>query len=337
MPTGKLTKRAIDGFATPDVKQLIYWDTEVKGFGVRVLPSGLKTFVVQYRTLEGVKRRLSLGWFGPLTVEKARDLAKLKLAEVIVGEDPADKVREARKGMTVSQMYDWYLSEADAGNILGRRNLPIKASFLDMDESRIRTYIVPLLGRRIVKQLRIADVELMQADVKNGKTAKARTGGRGGTATGGPGVAGRCVGTLQAIIGHAKYKGLLDVHPTLGAKKLAGKKKTRRLSIAEITMMGKAIAYAEANGENPIALGVLRALLLTGYRRQEAQAMQRTWLHADQSYVAFPDTKGGAQVRAVGPTAIRVLEVQAEIVGNPHSFPSAVGDGRPMRSSDCSL
>lgn len=335
MPTGKLTKRAIDGFTVADAKQLIYWDTEVKGFGVRVLPSGLKTFVVQYRTAEGVKRRLNLGRFGPLTVEKARDLAKLKLAEVIVGEDPADKVREARKGMTVSQMCDWYLTEARAGNILGRKNLPIKTSSLDMDESRIRTHIVPLLGRRIVKQLRIADVEQMQTDVKNGKTAKARTGGRGGMATGGPGVAARCVGTLQAIIGHAKHKGLLEVHPTLGAKKLAGKKKTRRLSIAEIQLIGKAIAYAEANGENPIALGVLRTLLLTGYRRQEAQAMQRTSLHADRGYVAFPDTKGGAQLRAIGPAAIRVLEAQAEIVGNPHFFPSAAGDGPFTAVSDC--
>src|SRR3546814_3306275 len=67
----------------------------------------------------------------------------------------------------------------------------------------------------------------------------------------------------------AKHKGLLETHPTLGAKKLAGKKRTRRLSAAEIEMLGKAIAYAEAGGENPIALGVLRTLLLTGYRCQE--------------------------------------------------------------------
>lgn len=255
---------------------------------------------------------MNLGRFGVLTVEQARDLARLKLAEVIVGEDPADKVRQSRKGMTVAEMCDWYLTEARAGSILVRKNLPIKSSSLDMDESRIKTHIVPLLGKRIVKHLKIADVEQMQTDVKNGKTAKPRTGGRGGRATGGPGVAGRCVGTLQAIISHAKHKGLLEVHPTLGAKKLAGKKKIRRLSVAEITMMGKAIAYAEANGENPIALGVLRGLLLTGYRRQEAQAMQRTWLHADRGYVVFPDTKGGAQVRAIGPAAVRILEAQAE-------------------------
>ncbi|KQZ74343.1 integrase [Sphingopyxis sp. Root214] len=335
MPTAKLTKRAVDALPPPKTKHVIHWDTEVKRFGLRIMASGIKTFVVQYRTAEGVKRRMNLGRFGVLTVENARDLAKLKLAEVIVGEDPADKVRQVRKGMTVSEMCDWYLGEARAGNILGRKNVPIKSSSLDMDESRIRTHIIPLLGNRIAKHLTIAIVEQMQTDVKNGRTAKPRTGGRGGKATGGPGVAGRCVGTLQAILGHAKHKGLLETHPTLGAKKLAGKKRTRRLSSAEIEMLGKAMAYAEASGENPVALGVLRTLLLTGYRRQEAQAMHRSWLHADRGYVAFPDTKGGAQIRAIGPAAIRVLEGHTEIADNLHLFPSAVGNGPYTAVSDC--
>jgi integrase len=335
MPIVKLTKRAIDTLVPPKAKQIILWDTEVKGFGLRIMASGIKTFVVQYRNAEGIKRRMNLGRFGVLTVDRARDLAKLKLAEVIVGEDPADKVRQVRKGMTVSEMCGWYLEEARAGNILGRKNVPIKTSSLDLDESRIRTHIGPLIGNRIVKHLTIAIVEQMQTDVKNGKTAKPRTGGRGGKATGGPGVAGRCVGTLQAILGHAKHKGLLETHPTLGAKKLAGKKRTRRLSAAEIEMLGKAIAYAEAHGENPTALGVLRTLLLTGYRRQEGQAMHRSWLHPDRGYVMFPDTKGGAQIRAIGPAAIRVLEAQAEIAGNPHLFPSAIGNGPFTAVSDC--
>ncbi|WP_422059674.1 integrase arm-type DNA-binding domain-containing protein [Sphingopyxis sp.] len=335
MPIAKLTKRAVDALQPPKNSQVILWDTEVKGFGVRVMASGIKTFVVQYRNSEGIRRRMNLGRFGVLTVDGARDLAKVKLAEVIVGEDPADKMRQVRQGITVADMCDWYLTEARAGNILGRNNRPIKSSSLDMDESRIRTHIVPLLGNRIVKHLRIPDVEQMQTDVKNGKTAKPRTGGRGGVATGGPGVAGRCVGSLQAIIGHAKHKGLLDTHPTLGAKKLAGKKRTRRLSVAEIEMMGKAIAYAQTNGENPVALGVLRTLLLTGYRREEAQAMRRRWVHADRGYVVFPDTKGGAQVRAIGPAAVRVVETQVEIAGNPHLFPSSVGDGPFTAVSEC--
>src|SRR3546814_18817464 len=95
------------------------------------------------------------------------------------------------------------------------------------------------------------------------------------------------------------------------------------------------MTYAEAGGENPIALGVLRTLLRTGYRRQEGQAMHRSWLHSDRGYVMFPDTKGGAQIRAIGPAAIRVLEAQAEIAGNPHLFPSAIGEGPFNAVSDC--
>jgi len=327
MPTSKLTKRGIDALKPPATGQEVHWDTEVRGFGLRMLPSGLKTFILQYRNAEGIKRRINLGRYGVLTVDGARNLAKVKLAAVIGGEDPADEVRQARKGMTVAEMCDWYLTEARAGRILGRKNLPIKKSSLDMDESRIRTHIKPLLGKRLVRHLTIADAEQMQTDVKDGKTAKPRSGGRGGKATGGAGVAARCVGTLQAIIGHAKHKGLIDIHPTQGAKKLAGKKRTRRLSVAEIEMIGKAIAYAERNGENPVALGVLRTLLLTGYRRQEAQAMQQAWVNAPGAYVAFPDTKGGAQIRAIGAPAIRVIESQPGIVGNPHVFPSEIGTG----------
>lgn len=335
MPTAKLTKRAIDALLPPATKQAVLWDTELKGFGVRVLPSGLKTFIVQYRNVEGIKRRINIARYGVLTVEQARDQAKLKLAAIIKGEDPADAVKQARKGMTVAEMCDWYLVEARAGRILGRKNLPIKASSLDKDESRIKTHIKPLLGKRIVRHLTPADIEQMQTDVKDGKTAKPRGGGRGGRTTGGPSAASGCVGTIQAIIGHAKHKGLLDSLPTQGAKKLAGRKKTRRLSFPEIVLVGKAMAYAERNGENPVALGVLRTLLLTGYRREEAQAMHKAWVHGAAGYVAFPDTKGGAQVRAIGPAAVKIVESQPGIVGNPHVFPSEVGSGAFTAVASC--
>lgn len=335
MPTGKLTKRGVDALRPPENGQVSFWDTEVKGFGVRILPSGLKTFVLQYRNAEGIKRRINLGRYGVLTVDQARDLARVKLAAVIGGEDPADDARKARKGLTVEEMCDWYLTEARAGNILGRKNLPIKASSLGKDESLINTHIKPLLGKRIVRHLTRVDVEQMQTDVKDGKTAKSRNGGRGGRAAGGPSAAAGCVGTIQAIIGHAVHKGLLAEHPTQGAKKLAGRKKTRRLSVAEIVMMGKAIAYAERNAENPIALNVLRTLLLTGYRREEGQAMHRAWVNAAGGFVAFPDTKGGAQVRAIGPAAIRIIENQPSIISNPHVFPSEVGSGPFTAVSAC--
>lgn len=336
MPTGKLTKRAVEALSPPRDKQFVLWDSEIRGFGVRVLPSGLKTFVLQYRSHEGVKRRINLGRYGILTVDQARDHARIKLGDVAGGNDPAEAIHQARKGMTVAEMCDWYLVEARAGNILGRRNRPIKTASLDLDESRIRTHIKPLLGKKLAKHLTIAEVEQMQTDVKNGKTAKARSSGRGGRATGGAGVASRCLSTLQAILGHAKHKGLLAEHPTRGARKLAVAKRSRRLSAAEIEMLGKAIAYAEINGENQTALAIIRTLALTGYRREEAQAMKREWIHEERGFVAFPDTKSDAQVRAIAPEALKVVTSQPQIAGNPYVFPSMVSNG-PYTSVSATL
>src|SRR3546814_10116866 len=159
MPTAKINKRSVDAFSAGGQPQAVLWDSEIRGFGVRALPSGLKTFIVQYRNAEGIKRRINLGRYGVITVERARDLAKIKLGEVAAGDDPAVAVHEARKGMTVAQMCDWYLAEARAGNILGRKNRPIKESSPKMDERRINTNLKPMHGKRHAKHLTIAEVE----------------------------------------------------------------------------------------------------------------------------------------------------------------------------------
>ncbi|WP_309622567.1 integrase family protein [Novosphingobium sp.] len=331
----KLTKRAIDALPTPDKGQTFHWDTETRGFGIRVGASGAKTFIIQYRNVEDRSRRVKIGRYGIFTVEQARDLAKIKLGEVAAGGDPAEEIAQARKDASVAELCDWYLEEARAGRILGRRNRPIKASTLNMDESRIKTHIKPLVGHRIARHLTIADVEAMQTDVVNGKTAKPRTGGRGGVSTGGTGVAPRVVSTLQSVLGHAKHKGLLKEHPTKGARKLATNKKKRRLSVAEIEDLGAAMVVAERNGENPVGIAIVKLLLLTGFRRQEGQAMQRDWLNAGGGYVAFPDTKGDAQLRAVGAAAITLIQDQPAFVGNLHVFPSADTDGPITTARDC--
>lgn len=145
---------------------------------------------------------MKLGRFGAITVEKARDLAKGKFGELAKGNDPAKKP-DVRRKTTVAAFCDWYLKEARAGRILGCRNRPIKASTLAMDKSRIETHIKPLLGKRLVYTLKIADIEGMQSDIVEGKTAKLRGEGRGGAIAGGAGVAARAVSTLQSILGHA--------------------------------------------------------------------------------------------------------------------------------------
>lgn len=104
----------------PDKDRDVFaWDGELRGFGLRVKPSGVKTFLIQYRNVEGRTRRLVLGQYGALTPESARGLVREKLAAVAKGEDPSAERRAVRAGMSVSEVCDWYLEEADAGRILG--------------------------------------------------------------------------------------------------------------------------------------------------------------------------------------------------------------------------
>jgi hypothetical protein len=64
------------------VQESSVWDRELKGLGVQVMPTGLKNFVVQYRTLTGRYKRTVIGRYGLMTVEEARTLALEKLVVV---------------------------------------------------------------------------------------------------------------------------------------------------------------------------------------------------------------------------------------------------------------
>ncbi len=245
----KVTKRAVDALKPRKDRDVFFWDREMRGFGVRVKPSGLKSYLVQYRNADGATRRLVLGHHGIITPERARDLARAKLVEVSEGGDPSAMRHAQREGWTVSQVCDWYLAEADAGRLLGRRRRPIKASTLAMDRSRIEIHIRPLLGSRRIQNLGLIDIEGMQADIASGKTAKTRSGSRGGATTGGAGVAARTVSSLHSIFEHALRLGLIEQNPARGVRRLASEARDRHLSATELRRLGKAMrsAGAEAN------------------------------------------------------------------------------------------
>ena len=72
----KLTKRTLDALQHSADKDVFVWDSELRGFGVRLKPSGTKTFLIQYRNEERRTRRFVIGQYDVLTVELARDLAQ---------------------------------------------------------------------------------------------------------------------------------------------------------------------------------------------------------------------------------------------------------------------
>ncbi len=322
----KLTKRAVDAVRSHADRDVFAWDGELRGFGLRVKPSGVKTYLIQYRNSEGRTRRLVLGQHGVLTPDEARDLGRQKLAAAARGEDPAAERRAAREGITVGEVCDWYLEQARSGRILGRKRKPIKPSTLDSDESRIETHIRPLLGTRAVRGLMLREVEAMQADIAEGKSARSRKG-RGGRATGGSGVAGRTVGTLRSIFGHALRFEMIPSNPASGARQMTGDGRKRRLSEDEIRLLGWTMRDCAAEGEHPTGLAAIRLMLLTGFRRMEVLALRRVWVHRRAGCVDFPDTKGGAQVRAVGREAMACISAQPQATSSHYLFPADWGEG----------
>lgn len=325
---GKITESVAERATKADRGDKFIWDSELRGFGLRVFPSGLKAFLIQYRNDEGRTRRFTLGQHPAISAYQARDLAKIKLGEVAMGRDPAQEKSDSRGAITVAEVCDWYLEEARSGRLLGRKNRPIKASTLTMDRCRIETHIKPLLGARQVCKLRLVDIEKMQSDIVTGKTAKPRPDGRGGTTTGGPGVAGRATSTLRSILAHAKRKDLIAENPALGVRVIAGKRKERRLKSPEIRALGQAMREAEQVGENAVGLASVRFLMLSGFRISEGEGLKREWLNVEDYYVNFPDTKTGGQARILSRIAGELAFNQPVEGRNPHIFPGEGSRGQ---------
>lgn len=320
----KLTKRIVDQLQPNTTRDVFTWDSELRGFGIRVKPSGIASFLIQYRNAYGHTRRMVLGRVGTLTPDEARAVAREKLAAVARGTDPSAERHSAREGVTVAEVCDWYLGAAMSGAILGKGGRPIKASTLAMDRSRIAVHVKPLLGARSVLSLSLHDIEKMQADIAVGRSAKSRYRGRGAAVAGGPGVASRTASMLRTILEHAMRKRLIPFNPATGLRRLADKRRERWLSNAEIGALGAALLEAEATCENRSSLAAVRFMLLTGFRRMEVLGLRSSWVDKDGRYVRFPDTKTGAQTRVIASSAFDAI---SGLLGEGWVFNASRGTG----------
>lgn len=317
----KLTKRFVDTLS-PDLADkgdIIVWDDSVKGLGIRIKKSGVMSWLIQYRNAEGRSRRLTLDKVGILTPDDARKMALDKLRAVAGGADPVADRNKLRQGTTVEELCDVYLKRCKARlwkpGTEWKRGM-MKPSTLKMDESRIRCHIVPLLGNRKVASLTPGDIEQFQIDIASGKTAKKREkkGGKSGLQTGGYGVAGRTVGQLHTILEIARQNTIIVTNPAGDVKKFEAKKRERFLNEAEYKALGAAMRAGLADkSESAVAIAALRALILTGCRKNEI--LRLTWKEFDEaeSCLRLVDSKTGPQVRVIGAAAVRHIAAQPKL------------------------
>ena len=107
----KITKRTVDALA-PGARDLLLWDNDIRGFGVRCRPSGVKIYILKYRTAGGHQRWHTIGSHGdPWTSETARVRAMQLKADISRGADPSAAKRQRRSEKTIGDLADRYVAE----------------------------------------------------------------------------------------------------------------------------------------------------------------------------------------------------------------------------------
>ncbi len=314
----KLTKRSINSLE-PAATQFTAWDTDVKGFGLRVTSSE-RVYVLKYR-VHGEQRWFTIGHHGsPWTPEQARDEAKRLTGRVKNGEDPAKARRDDREAETFADLCAIYFREGAAHK---------KPSTLKTDRGRARLHLIPLLGKKRVKAITRADIQQILNAVIAGRTARKRErrlrgavrgkvkGRPGSVATGGRGVGAQCVALASTILQFAVERGDRIDNPARGVKKPEVRKVDRPLSEDELRRLANSLddELAETNGEHTVA--AIRLLVLTGCRHGEIIDLQWKDVDLERRVLRLPNSKTHQKKVFLNRGAIEVLQGLTRLHRNP--------------------
>ena len=314
--TIKISKRTVDAAALKDRPYRI-WDSNLKGFNVRIHPSGTKTYYAQYRVGGGRKaqqRSYKIGRHGVITADQARAEALQILSLAARGEDPAGERAEQRVALTIDELCDLYLAEG-----MGTK----KASTIQTDTYRIDRHIRPLLGKKTVAGVTRSDVERFLRDVANGKTAAKPEKARKRTdpmARGGKGTATRTVRLLGGILTFAVTRGLRADNPVRGVKLYKDNQAQRFLSPEELSRLGAVLREQPADSRGA---AIIRLLVFTGCRKGEIEKLRWSEIDWDTECLRLPDTKTGHKIVPVNALILDLLKALPRHEASPFVFPAS--------------
>lgn len=284
MPTVHLTAQTVKGLSAGPTGRTDYFDTDVRGFGLRVTASGIKSWIYLYR-LGGRARRYTIGRYPDLSLADARDLAKDARTNVARGIDPSAAKVEMRHAETFGELAEQYL-----------RDYAKKRKKTWQDDERI---IQRELGRwRHVKarDLKRRDVIALLQQIAD-RPAPIR--------------ANRIQAVIRKIFNWALGRDLVEYNPCAGVVPFGKeKRRTRVLTDEEIVKFWRACEFYGQPVIGCSAARIFQLALLTAQRGQEVRHLRWQDLDLRAAWWTVPAefTKTGVATRVpLNRPALRIL------------------------------
>lgn len=294
-------KTAVDA-CLPGAKPVYLWDTKETGFGLLVLPSGVKSYVFQYRLggKAGKTRRYTIGRHGDWTPDKARKRAGELRAQVVRGIDPIDaeratfaereqakaaKIEAERllKELAFAAYVEDFIAKALASGQRDRTK--------DLYGQALRSHAVPVLKQKPLPQIRKADISKVLDKIPANQPAVRRN----------------VFAVMRILFRWAVDRGDIEASPMASMKApAAAESRERVLSDEELAL---ALRAADTLG-NPFG-PFYRLLFMTGQRREECAAA--SWREFDRKAATWTlpgdRTKNGeAHIVPIAPALVTVLD-----------------------------
>jgi integrase len=296
LPAAKRGRTAANTFTKTTVRKMhcspgqnesLFWDAALRGFGMRALRSGRRSWIYQYRDEHARTRRMVLGDVSAVDLEAAREAARQKAASVAQGANPSVERKQKRAAGTVLEVVDAYLVHA-------RERQRIRT--FSGTERHLRIHAAPLHHDR-VETVRRGDIAGLLERVANSS---------------GPISANRLRAALSAMWTWGLQTGLIDAdnNPVTFTIRQRESTRDRTLSRAEL----KAIWDATDNGKDYSR--IVRLCLLTGCRREEIGRLR--WDEIRNDRIVFgPDRMKGnlAHEIALLPMILSSLPKRADDAG----------------------
>lgn len=300
----KLTKRLVDSLK-PEASDVVHWDDALSGFGVRVRPTGRKSYIVKCRC-RGRQIKMTIGTHGPITVEQARTKARGIIAEAKAGQDPSAEHSRMRKSPTMKDLGQRFLDEYVPAHCRPSTEREYRRS--------VELFINPEIGTRKVIDIERTDIAKLHHGLRNK-----------------PYQANRTLGVLSKMFNLAEVWGLRPdgSNPCRHVNKYKEEKRERFLSDEEYKRLGEALRKAEVEKtETQSAINAIWLLMLTGCRLNEIMTLKWSYVDLDAKELRLPDSKTGAKTVHLGTATTDRIKTISKLEDNDFVITGKKSGGR---------